>query len=62
MTNERIECFLDSNVLLYAASERNRDDRCDPIAERLVLDTLFGVSGQIMAEFVPSPAQGVACG
>lgn len=52
MTNERIECFLDSNVLLYAASERNRDPRRAPIAERLVLGAVFGVSGQTLAEFV----------
>jgi predicted nucleic acid-binding protein len=52
MPNEKIECFLDTNVLLYAASERNRDPRRAPIAERLVLGTLFGVSGQTLAEFV----------
>jgi predicted nucleic acid-binding protein len=52
MTSEKIDCFLDTNVLIYAASERNRDPRKSPIARRLVLDTLFGVSGQTMAEFV----------
>jgi predicted nucleic acid-binding protein len=51
MPNEKIECFLDSNVLLYAASERNRDPRRHDIAQDLVLGTLFGVSGQTLAEF-----------
>jgi predicted nucleic acid-binding protein len=51
MPNEKIECFLDSNVLLYAASERNRDPRRFDIAIELVLGTLFGVSGQSLAEF-----------
>lgn len=52
MTSERIDCFLDTNVLIYAASERKkRDPRRSPIAERLVLGTLFGVSGQTLAEF-----------
>ena len=52
MMNEKIDCFLDTNVLIYAASEReNRDPIRSPIAERLVLETLFGVSGQTLAEF-----------
>ncbi|CAN7243888.1 PIN domain-containing protein [Mesorhizobium sp. LjRoot246] len=51
MPNERIECFLDSNVLLYAASERISDPRRHDIAQRLVLETVFGVSGQTLAEF-----------
>ncbi|MGN6583544.1 MAG: PIN domain-containing protein [Rhizobiaceae bacterium] len=51
MPNEKIECFLDSNVLLYAASERSRDPRRFDIAIELVLGTLFGVSGQSLAEF-----------
>lgn len=52
MASERIDCFLDTNVLIYGASERNRDPRKGPIAKQLLLDTLFGVSGQSMAEFV----------
>ena len=51
MPNEKIECFLDSNVLLYAASERTLDPRRFDIALGLVLGTLFGVSGQSLAEF-----------
>jgi predicted nucleic acid-binding protein len=53
MTSEKIDCFLDTNVLIYAASEKkSRDDRWTKIAERLVHDTLFGTTGQVMAEFV----------
>ena len=52
MASGKIECFLDTNVLIYAASERNRDRRKAPIAERLVLESSFGVSGQTLAEFV----------
>jgi predicted nucleic acid-binding protein len=51
MPNEKIESFLDSNVLLYAASERSRDPLRFDVSIRLVLDTLFGVSGQSLAEF-----------
>ncbi|AZN96972.1 PIN domain-containing protein [Mesorhizobium sp. M9A.F.Ca.ET.002.03.1.2] len=51
MPNARIECFLDSNVLLYAASERTRDPHRHDIAQGLVLGTVFGVSGQTLAEF-----------
>jgi predicted nucleic acid-binding protein len=52
MPSERIECFLDTNVLLYAASERNRDQRRAPIAFEVVNRNVFGVSGQTLAEFV----------
>lgn len=51
MPNGKIECFLDSNVLLYAASERTSDTRRHDIAQSLVLGTVFGVSGQTLAEF-----------
>ncbi|WP_085462708.1 PIN domain-containing protein [Mesorhizobium australicum] len=51
MPNEKIESFLDSNVLLYAASERSRDPRRFDIAIELVLGSLFGISGQSLAEF-----------
>ena len=51
MPNEKIECFLDSNVLLYAASERTLDPLRHDVAQELVLGTLFGVSGQTLAEF-----------
>lgn len=51
MPNEKIECFLDSNVLLYAASARKNDPHRFDIATNLVLGTLFGISGQSLAEF-----------
>ncbi len=51
MPNEKIECFLDSNVLLYAASERKNDPRRFDIAIDLVLGSLFGISGQSLSEF-----------
>lgn len=51
MPNEKIECFLDSKVLLYAASERRLDPRRHDIAQELALGRLFGVSGQTLAEF-----------
>ncbi|MDQ6437074.1 PIN domain-containing protein [Mesorhizobium sp. LHD-90] len=53
MPTERIDCFLDTNVLIYAASEKKSlESRWTSIAERLVHDTLFGTTGQVMAEFV----------
>jgi predicted nucleic acid-binding protein len=53
MTSERIDCFLDTNVLIYAASEKkSRDARWTAIAQRLVYERLFGTTGQVMAEFV----------
>lgn len=51
MPTGRIDCFLDTNVLIYAASEKNRDPRRAPIAAELVSSTIFGVSGQTLAEF-----------
>ncbi|MBK8456281.1 MAG: PIN domain-containing protein [Phyllobacteriaceae bacterium] len=51
MPSGRIDCFLDTNVLIYAASERNRDPFKAPIARNLVLGASFGVSGQTLAEF-----------
>jgi predicted nucleic acid-binding protein len=53
MPTEKTDCFLDTNVLIYAASEKKSlDARWTTIAERLVHDTLFGTTGQVMAEFV----------
>ena len=48
----RIECFLDTNVLLYAASTRIDDPHKYEIALRLVAATYFGLSGQVLAEFM----------
>ncbi|AZO26967.1 MULTISPECIES: PIN domain-containing protein [Mesorhizobium] len=52
MPTGKIDCFLDTNVLIYAASEKNRDPRRAAIAEELISRTVFGVSGQTLAEFV----------
>jgi predicted nucleic acid-binding protein len=51
MPNERIDCFLDTNILIYAAQVRTRDERRTAIARDLVLSRLFGVSAQTLAEF-----------
>lgn len=51
MPNERIDCFLDTNVLIYAAQVRQRDERRSHVARELVLTRNFGVSAQSLAEF-----------
>lgn len=47
----RIACFLDTNVLIYAATARHDAPRKFEIAERIVSGEDFGVSGQVLAEF-----------
>ena len=51
MPSGRIDCFLDSNILLYAAGAKRDEPRKFAISYRLVLDRTFGVSGQTLAEF-----------
>ena len=51
MTNGMTNCFLDTNVLIYAAQAREIDERRTDLARALVLSTVFGVSGQTLAEF-----------
>jgi predicted nucleic acid-binding protein len=46
-----IECFLDTNVLIYAAATKKHDPRKASIAQKLIATHLFGVSAQTMAEF-----------
>lgn len=48
----RTECFLDTNVLIYAASTRIEDQRKYEIAEKILTTTYFGISGQVLSEFV----------
>ncbi len=48
----RNECFLDTNVLIYAASKRIDAPRKHDIARALFADTAFCTSGQVLAEFV----------
>ena len=47
----RSACFLDTNVLIYAATAKQDDPRKYRIAEQIVTSELFGVSGQVLAEF-----------
>ena len=47
----RIECFLDTNVLIYAAMGRLDEPRKFDVASALVESKDFGLSGQVLAEF-----------
>jgi predicted nucleic acid-binding protein len=51
MPSVKIECFLDTNILIYAASGKTNDPRKFRIAYRLILDSQFAVTGQTLAEF-----------
>jgi predicted nucleic acid-binding protein len=46
------EVFLDSNILLYACSAAPADVEKQVIAERLILETDFALSAQVLQEFV----------
>ncbi len=46
-----VECFLDTNVLIYAASQRPSDARKKTIAIELIQSTAFGISTQVLQEF-----------
>jgi predicted nucleic acid-binding protein len=48
----RNECFLDTNVLIYAASTKIDDAHKYEIAEEIVRTADFCLSGQVLAEFV----------
>jgi predicted nucleic acid-binding protein len=48
----RNECFLDTNVLLYAASTKIDDPRKHAIAREIIATSEFCSSGQVLAEFV----------
>jgi predicted nucleic acid-binding protein len=52
MPSGKIDCFLDSNILIHAATGKKSDPRKYEIAYSLVLGQRFGVSGQSLAEFV----------
>ena len=45
------ECFLDTNILLYAATAKTDDPRKFAIAEGLVFGQPFSNSAQVLAEF-----------
>ncbi len=46
-----VTCFLDTNVLIYAASQNPDETRKKKIAVELLQDTAFGVSAQVLQEF-----------
>ncbi len=48
----RNECFLDTNVLIYAASTKSENPRKHAVARALFADTAFCTSGQVLAEFI----------
>jgi predicted nucleic acid-binding protein len=46
-----IDCFLDTNVLVYGAAGKHDEPRKAAIARQIVATELFGVSAQTLAEF-----------
>ena len=50
----QIACFLDTNVLIYAALGRRDDPRKYAVAKGIVASEQFGLSGQVLAEFYVS--------
>ena len=46
-----VECFLDTNILLYAASRNPADLTKKKIATDLMAETQFGLSAQVLQEF-----------
>jgi predicted nucleic acid-binding protein len=54
--------FLDSNVLLYACSSAAADAEKQEKAERLILDTDFALSAQVLQEFVANAVRKKALG
>jgi predicted nucleic acid-binding protein len=47
----RIACFLDTNVLVYAATAKHDHPKKFARAEQIVGSETFGLSGQVLAEF-----------
>jgi predicted nucleic acid-binding protein len=47
----RNECFLDTNILIYAAAGREDEPDKYRIAEKIVRTADFCLSGQVLAEF-----------
>jgi len=56
------EVFLDSNVLLYACSSAPADAEKQVQAERVILDTDFALSAQVLQEFVSNALRKKALG
>jgi len=47
----KTECFLDTNILIYAAAGKQDEFEKHAISRDLVLSTWFGVSAQSLGEF-----------
>jgi predicted nucleic acid-binding protein len=47
----RNDCFLDTNILIYAAAGRRDEPEKHRIAEEIVRTANFCLSGQVLAEF-----------
>jgi predicted nucleic acid-binding protein len=47
----KIDCFLDTNILIYAALGRGLYETKRTIAHDLVVDSKFGISTQVLQEF-----------
>ena len=56
------EVFLDTNVLLYACSSAPADAPKQQCASELILDTSFGLSAQVLQEFIASALRKKALG
>lgn len=46
------ECFLDTNILLYAVSTDPSEAAKRTVAQRLLVDTIWAWSAQVAAEFI----------
>jgi len=46
-----VECFLDTNILIYAASQNPSETRKKKIAVDLLRNAAFGISAQVLQEF-----------
>jgi predicted nucleic acid-binding protein len=46
-----VDCFLDSNILVYAATGTEADRRKRDIAQALIATRDFGISAQVLQEF-----------
>jgi predicted nucleic acid-binding protein len=46
-----VECFLDTNILIYAALGREMEEAKRKAANELIAAANFGLSGQVMQEF-----------
>ena len=46
-----VDCFLDTNILVYAAAGRGREEMKRQVALKLIEETEFGLSAQVLQEF-----------